>query len=738
MGRTRRVADGMGHRLPRVALVVAVAAASVVAAILPAAARPAMPQTRPATIVTLLTGERVVLGTGANNTPTVQIMRATTSGPASVDKVVRLGADTYVIPASAMAYFGKNLDPSLFDVTALAAAGFGRRIPLVITYEIGTSPSLPGVTITNARKGIAHGFVTPQSSKDFGAALANKAIADSGAGWPSSKTLLGTVTAIAPDMRTPTKVTPRFPMSTLIIDGISKTGGPMRFAFGALVNMDDGRKFAGFVVMYHGEARASVPIGTYAAVFNDLIFSGDGSVTIREDVVTDFAVTGSQGHMTVDSRNATAIPSVTTPMPSVPLGLDTEIDLNDQTHHFFSSFGWSIGLPGATMRFTPQPEPQVGTLRWSVHWNTVDPSTPGGAYDFDATFAARGIPADQSRVLGPVSQAMTVDNTYDSDATFQIGAASRFVFLPKSFGASATYWPIPIPLHRVDYVYAPSGSIVEDIALANAEAFWDPGFVDGPYEPYTAGARSTQTWFRDPYSLNVPAPQADARRFACLACASDTHLVYVNGLNDSDPQHFVEVFGSPNGKPVAQFTVYRNGQVLVDKPDRLGGSFKIPSGPATYRVVNELSRRFTLSPFSTEVTADATFHSWQGVPAPKNVFCYTRDPCSIMPVVTAHLGLDTTTRGTLPVGRHVFDLETGHIRGARTFPITSVVVSIRRAGTTTWKPLTLTSSGTNSYQAHFKALDWMQNRLFDIQVSVTDSKGNALVQTTEDAFVVSP
>jgi hypothetical protein len=490
--------------------------------------------------------------------------------------------------------------------------------------------------------------------------------------------------------------------------------------------------------MFHGQARASVPIGTYAAVFDDLIFSTDGSVTIREDVVTDFAVTGSQGHMTIDSRDATAIPSVTTPMLSVPIGLDTEIDLNDQSHHFFSSWGWTIGLPGATIRFTPQPAPQVGTLRWSTHWNTVDASTPGGAYDFDATFAAAGIPADQSRVLGPVSQAMAVDNTYDSDATFQTAGASRIVFLPKSFGASATYWPIPIPIHRVDYIYAPSGSVVGEIALANYNAFRDPGFVDGPFEPFSAGARSTQTWFRDPYSLAVPTPQLDARRFACLACASDTRLVYVNNLNDSDPQHVVEVFGSPNGKPIAHFTVYRDGQLLVDKPDRLGGSFKIPSGPATYRVVNELSRRFTLSPFSTEVTTDVTFHSGQGVPAPKNVICFTRDACSIMPVVTAHLGLDTTTRGTLPVGRHVFDVETGHIRGARTFPITSVVVSIRRAGTTTWKPLNVTSPGTNSYQAHFTALDWMQNRLFDIQVSVTDSKGNALVQTTEDAFMVSP
>jgi hypothetical protein len=725
----------MGYKVSRIAIVFAVAAASA-AATLPAAAVPTFPSTRPATIVTLLTGERVMLGTAANGEPAVRIMQAASDGPASQEKIVRLGRDTYVIPASAMAYFGKNLDPSLFDVTELAKAGFGDRTPLVIRYETGTKPALPGVTITSASGGIAHGYVTLASAKDFGAALADKATADSGAGWPSSNTLFGSVTRIAPDMTIPTQVKPRFPMSTLIIDGISKTGGAMPFGFGLLMNMDDGRKFNGFIVMFHGQARASVPVGTYTALFDDASFSGDGSLTVREDIVTDFKVTGSQGHMTIDSRDATAVPSLSTPKPSLPIALDTQIDIHDQAHHVGWGWGWGLELPGASIRFTPQADPDVGSLRWSDHWIAVDPSTPGGAYDFDATQVASGIPADQSTDLGPVSGAMTVDNTFDADSSFQIAGASRLIFTPHSSGASATYWPIPIPLHRVDYVYAPAGSEIQDIALANYNVRWDPGFVDGPFHRYAAGTASSQTWFRDPYALAVPSPPMNARYFECLACASDTHLVYVNGLNDSDPQHFVEVFGSPNGKPVAHLRVYRDGTLLVDKDDRLGGSFKIPTGPATYRVVNDLSRRYTFSPYSTKVTSDVTFHSWQSVPAPDNYFCFTREPCSIMPVVTAHLALDTTTRGTLPVGSHVFHVAAGHVQGAQTFPITSVVVSVRRTGTTTWKPLTVATAGADTYEAHFKTMTWMENRAFDVRVSVTDSKGNEVVQTTKRAFVV--
>jgi hypothetical protein len=353
---------------------------------------------------------------------------------------------------------------------------------------------------------------------------------------------------------------PDFPQTTLILHGISKTVGPMRFGFGLVFNMQDGRKFAGFVIMFRGEPRASVPLGTYAALFDDIAFSNNGSLTVREDVVTDFAVTGTQPAMTIDSRDATAVPSITTPLPSVPTELDTDVSIRNEAGHVGFGWGWSLGLPGASFRFTPQPQPKVGSLRSSTRWTTVDPSSPGGAYDFDASFAHPGIPDDQSHALGPVSGATAVDNTYDASSLLQIGGAARFVFVPGSTFASATYLPIPMPLHRVDYVYAPRGSRIQDLALANYFA-WDPGLVDGAFRRFTPGATSTEHWFRNPYTLSVPPDLS-----LCWACASDTRLVFLNALHDGDPQHSVEVFGSPNGKPFARFTVYRDGKVLFDKP----------------------------------------------------------------------------------------------------------------------------------------------------------------------------
>ena len=107
-------------------------------------------------------------------------------------------------------------------------------------------------------------------------------------------------------MATSPTVDPQFPQATLIMKGISNDGGPMPFGFGILFNADDARKFAGEFIMYRGEARASVPLGTYTALLDDISFDRDGSFHVREIVATDVAVTGTQPVLDLDARSATA------------------------------------------------------------------------------------------------------------------------------------------------------------------------------------------------------------------------------------------------------------------------------------------------------------------------------------------------------------------------------------------------------------------------------------------------
>ena len=684
-------------------------------------------------VVTLVTGERVMLSRSVTDVPTAAIVRTADSGPAAQLKVVTLRGHTYVIPASAMAYLGRTLDPRLFDVTAMQHAGYGDRIPLAITFKPGTKPSLPGVTFTKIGAGTARAYVTQDSARTFGAALADQAITDSLAGWPATDALFGSVTGIAPVFPAPGGVTPNFPQSTLIIDGISKTGGPMRFAFGVLFNAEDGRKFAGFVLMVNGQARASVPLGTYTALFDDFAFDADGSATVREIVVTDFAVTGHQGHMVIDSRDATTTPSLTTPKPSIVQDLSTSVTMSDEAHHSTFGWGWELGN-GATIRFSPTPPPTVGTLRLDTRWIKIDPSTPGGAYEYDASFSEQGIPADQSRTLGGPAAAFTVDSTYGATAPLALGGAGRFIFVPHSNFASADVLPHAVPA-------APRRVRVRAAGFHRAEP--DAGRrVRARPRLHGRAARPVRPRHDDAGALVRAAVQARRasgrpdlavrgllrlrlRRVAWRSCSN---------LSDSDPWHTAELFGAR--KPVARFTVYRDGVQLLQRDDRLGAVFKIPDGDATYRLLQTVTRRYQGAALSTDLKTDVTVDSGLAAPAPTSWFCFGGGPCSVLPVPTAILDLHATDRGTLPVGVHDFDLAVGHIVGATPFPITKASVSVRRTGTNTWTPLTLTSVGPGAYQARFKAMTWMEHRDFDLQVRATDAKGNAIVETVTRAFVV--
>jgi len=714
--------------------VIAIAATIAVAA--PADAAPAGAPHPARRIATLLTGERVVLGTSPSGTPTARVVRAASEGPAASVKVLSVGGHVYAIPSSAMAYAGRFLDPSAFDATAIAAAGFGERIPVKIAYT-DRLPALPGVTITSKGSGHARGFLTRASARRFGAAVAEQAIDDAKKGWPATDALFGSITSIAPLLPGGRVVHPHFPMATLVMRGFTKTGAKMPFGFGALINMDDAAKFMGFVIMYRGQARVSVPLGTYAAIFDDVTFSTDGSLTIREDVVTDFRVTGSQGPMRIDSALATSIPSLTTPKPAVPQELDFDLALRGERGGSSLSSGWTIGLPGASARLTPVTQPAVGTLRFQTRWIAIDPSTAAGAYSFDANAQYPGIPADLHQALGPVSQAQAVDNTYYGDGGFSLGGASRFIFLPHTFFASASFSPTQFPLHRIDYVYAPPKTTMQGLALATFFA-WDPGFVDGPTLPVTPGATDVERWLRNPYTMDVPVVDPASRFVPCIVCMSDRRMAIGFEVHDGDPRHSVEVFRGPTRAPVAVFRVFRNGALLLKKNDWLGSVFPIPSGPAKYRVTELLTRRYTGSALSTNLRTDVIFNSRWAQPAPSNWYCYPGRPCSVLPIPTATIDLHTTTHGTIPVGPRSFDLHVGHVPGITDVPITSATVGVRRTGTTEWLPVTMTDLGAGAYRADVTFKEWMTNRNFDVRVTVVDAHNDKLIQTTTRALVVAP
>jgi hypothetical protein len=690
--------------------------------------------------VMLITGERVLIGTSPAGTQITRIVPWASQGVARQVTTVDVRGHRYVIPADAEPYLGRYLDPQLFDVTALAEAGVTDRLPLRISFEAGSRPRLPGITITSIGSGVATGYITAASAPRFGAALASQAIADQAAGWPVDSPLFGSITAVAPgvDLPAPSVSTaPRFPQVTLIIKGVGTDGEPIPFGFGFLMNADDGFAYTGFILMIHGEARVSVPLGTYVGVFDDISFV-PSRVTFRVMPVSDYAVTTNLQTLTVDARSAVATPSVTSPRESVGQELDLTLSGEDAAGHTSWAWGYLLGLPGARVKLTPAGVPSVGTLGQVTQWVLVDPSVSGGRYSYNASFLDDGVPTDQARSIPGGSQLTSIHETYDADRPNQFGATARLVFLPGQFFASAIYQPIPMPAHRTDYVFAPPGSFFFDSVLSNTSA-WDPGFMDGGFYRVRPGVDRSETWLRNPYRLGVLEPtSADPYAF-CYACRTDTKMTFASFPTDGDPTHAAEVFGSRSGKPVAHFRVYRNDALLLREQDSLGDVFSVPADTGVYRIETAVSRRLTDSPLSTLLRSEVTFRSTAGIgaPAPEGWRCASRGACTVLPVLWADTDLHATPQGTLPVGRSTFDVSVGHIEGARQTPITSVAVQVRRSGTGAWTSLPVSPAGSGRYAASFRApLSW-NGRTVDLQVTVEDARGGSLLQTVHDAFWVS-
>lgn len=204
---------------------------------------------------------------------------------------LRVGGRQYEIPAAALPYLGRGLDPSLFDVSALAVAERGGRLAVQVSYR-GHLAALPGVTISRVRGGIAQGFLTAGSAKRFGAALMRQYLADhtnasygadglfadglsvsragvqSGAARGPATFGRAAVTGPAQPHTSPTG--DRFALKRLTVTGADLAGRPDTGDVVLLYNADNSSLYDDWVesegVFYHGVARFSVPAGHYWAI----------------------------------------------------------------------------------------------------------------------------------------------------------------------------------------------------------------------------------------------------------------------------------------------------------------------------------------------------------------------------------------------------------------------------------------------------------------------------------------
>jgi hypothetical protein len=288
---------------------------------------------------------------------------------------------------------------------------------------------------------------------------------------------------------------------------------------------------------------------------------------------------------------------------------------------------------------------------------------------------------------------------------------------------------------RRDFGGATGGDPVwADAAITNYDSFDDPGFIDTPVRPLAAGSTTGINWLKGPLAAAVPLQPGGGYCYTCRYGNGMT--VALAPFTDSSLTHIGNIFGAEDGIPVARFRFYKNGKLVSDQDDMLGGAFTVSAAKATYRAVLDIDRRLQDPAQSTRTQTELTFSSAKnaGKKLPDTSFC-DGENCRVLPIVQVRLGLPLGINGTLPAGKSTVTVNVGHVQGAASSAVTSAGLEIRPAGFG-WSPVTLTSVGGGKYQGVIDNTD-LDGMNVDVRFSGADHAGSTYRQTVLHAYTVA-
>ncbi len=674
--------------------------------------------------LTLVTGQRVHLfGAAGHERVVVDAGQHHAAGDTLV--VRRLRQHLYVFPVAIEPLLGRSVDLALFDLHA-ARTGSDGRTAVRLAYS-GGRPSVPGLHVTTARAGVAQGYVTTRSAPTFGAALRQQAAAArSGAAGP-----LAGVRAVSATGDARVSAAKRFPMRTLVVKVLGADGKPQRDGLLFLFSVDDGRKFGAPVPVTRGEARVSVPDGTYSAISDDFVegrTEDTGSLAVT--TVNEYVVTGAGQTLTIDHRTATVRPSARAPQPADPTSLYLEWDRVDAKQSYFDGFGYFVS-PGLDLTVTPSAPARVGTVSLLQSW-LLEQRAATPAYAYSLASLDDHIPASPHTFRA--QDLATISSTYDGDGSGARGGFSRAPQFAES-GAGGLITPLALGHHRTEYAGAVGGAASwGDTMLQSYDSDEDPGFFDREPRSLPAGRTTTQEWFRGTLGPGVP---TQSRYGFCYGCRSGNTLsLGLVPVTDSNPFHVGSLFGSGDGLPVARFRLYRGSTLVEDEDDSTGTSLKVSSKKRTYRAVVDVDRRESGPRLSTRSRTEMTFSSARnkGAKLPKDWFC-DGESCRVLPLLQARATLATDHQGRLPLGRTTVAVRVAQVQNAKTSKVTSAVLEYRPAGSG-WIRVALRRTSEGVYTGVIDDRD-DPGTVADLRVSAEDAAGSTYRQTVARAFSVA-
>jgi len=706
--------------------------------------------TRP---VLLINGEQVTFRPGPGGRP-VAAVRAAAGGFALLFTTFGCGqaAD---IPAVAMPFIGRGLDPSLFMTADLQAQEANGRLPVRLTYEGRRPPSVPGVTITSSAPGTANGYLTASSARTFGAALQRQYLADHARASYGTDGLFARGLSIAlAGFPAPGPARPRFVLRTLTVHGTNLAGRPDSGDTVMVVNAGNCARFGDPIetdsVFYHGVAKFSVPPGHYWAIGQFLTYTG-GSFRLHLAVLPQFTVSGNTA-VGVAERSATSKITIATPLPSV-----------SQTTSFTLVRGGkrdsaeTISWAGVNIQFWVSPtssKPTVGTLQAFTSAELTSP--PGAAvpyaYNLDFPAPAGLIPA-QHFVVQPSSLATVTERYYQdqpSTGAWTTGGGTAAQF---SGGVLSVILPLKLPGQQIQYMtgnpavlwsgeyWEYANNTTGDLYAGQSDAF----------RSLPAGQALTEDW--NTYPLH-PAPNvslADSPAFPTLSSAGRVgNLLTLATTPFSDNQFghlgtgfFTGFFGDSNARMSGRYEIDQNG-VSLASGNAVDGipQVRLSDHPSVIRFLLTAARigpRYVLSPSSSTVwtwrsvrDASATVPAWWYCAGPS--FSFTQS-CAVQPMMTVRyqvggLALD----GAAPPGHQDIGISVGHIQLASAAPITGARLQVSFNGGQTWQDASVTAAGGGRFSAAFTA---PAGAFVAIRVTATDAAGGSISETILRAYKIA-
>jgi hypothetical protein len=719
-------------------------------------------------VVFLINGYHVLArsGTGASATTVLLPGGRGTGALARPLMGFGLAGKSYLVPPQAVPYLGRGLDPSLFDVAALAGRERAGRLPVTVTYGGGV-PRLPGVTLTHTASGAAQGYLTEAGARVFGAALASLFAADHGrASYGLDGMFAGGLSVALAGDGVPARAAPsrrHFPMHTLTVTGTNLAGRPDTGDVVDVINVDNIGRFSDPVesqnVFYHGSARFSVPAGHYMAIAT--FYTGTHLTNWHVVARPQFTVSGPATTVHLDARTATSRLQWVTPRP-VTRPRPSLLNFV-RIPAVGPAFTFSYGVYGNALWVSPVTSTRLtGALHTVTDAQlTSPPHYRGTPYEYDLAYTAPDGVIPPLRYVVRHATLATEDTRYyqptPSAGGWQPFGLFGFQFRRGGSSIGGLGRRVTLPGRVIQY-YATGRSLLWfdsyfQSLFTGAGGQADSGRVLHPRQRLSVG------WNAFPLHpapntnlLGAANPRATGLGAGGLTLPSASRAgnqltLDITPFSDNVVGHTGSGFAAVSpGTVRGRYAVFA-GRVRLAVGNAVRAAHGHPDLRTTVRVARGAQRiRFVLAASRTGrlyrlSAASRTVWTWRSVPAPgvrlpPGWTCGNRTrSCAVQPMMTLEYAVaGESLHGSTRAGRQTIHLSVGHLQLVQGVRVTRASLSVSFDDGKTWHRATLTGHG-GSYTATFTAPAGVR---VSLRTSAADAAGGSLTETLPGAYQVSP